>query len=176
MIRISGIRASALLLAAIVFLQVSFSLFYIIDLAVEIFGIRKVAVSWEFREAVQLVTIVGLLLGAFLGIVLLKSIGQSMREVDNRMLAASGQFHELMANRFLEWRLSPSEKDVALFTLKGLSNSEIAEVRGKSVGTIKAQCNAIYQKAGVTGRTQLISLFIEDLFDDSGKSGSGEPQ
>ena len=164
---ISGIRVSTLFLAAIVFLQVGFSLFYIVDMSMEIFGIRKVAVSWEFREIVQLVTIVGLLLGAFLGIVVLKNISENVREVDNRMLAASGQFHELMASRFEEWGLSPSEKDVALFTLKGLSNSEIAEARGKSVGTIKAQCNAIYQKAGVKGRTQLISLFIEDLFEES---------
>jgi len=162
--KISGMRVSALLLAAIVFLQVTFSLFYIVDMAMELFGIRKVAVSWEYREIVQIVTIFGMLLGAFLGIVVLKGIGKNMREVDNRMLAASGEFHELMARRFEEWGLSPSEKDVALLTLKGLSNSQIAEVRGKSVGTIKAQCNAIYQKSNVSGRTQLISNFIEDLF------------
>lgn len=164
MFKISGMRVSALLLAAIVFLQVTFSLFYIVDMAMELFGIRKVAVSWEYREIVQIVTIFGMLLGAFLGIVVLKGIGKNMREVDNRMLAASGEFHELMARRFEEWGLSPSEKDVALLTLKGLSNSQIAEVRGKSVGTIKAQCNAIYQKSNVSGRTQLISNFIEDLF------------
>ncbi len=167
MFNISGIRVSTLFLAAIVFLQVAFSLFYIVDMTLEIFGIRKVAVSWEYREIVQLVTIIGLMLGAFLGIVVLKNISESIREVDNRMLAASGQFHQLMTSRFEEWGLSPSEKDVALFTLKGLSNSEIAEARGKSVGTIKAQCNAIYQKASVSGRTQLISHFIEDLFDDA---------
>lgn len=164
MFKVSGMRISTLLLTAIVFLQVTLSLFYIADMAMELFGIRKTAVSWEYREIVQIVTIFGMLLGAFLGIVVLSGIGKSMREVDNRMLAASGQFHELMARRFEEWGLSPSEKDVALLTLKGLSNSEIAEVRGKSVGTIKAQCNAIYQKSNVTGRTQLISNFIEDLF------------
>jgi len=164
---ISGIRVSTLFLAVIVVLQAGFSLFYIVDMAMEVFGIRKVAVSWEFREAVQVVTIIGLLLGAFLGTVVLRNITRNVRDVDNRMLAASGQFHQLMTRRFEEWGLSPSEKDVALFTLKGLSNSEIAEARGKSVGTIKAQCNAIYQKAGVTGRTQLISHFIEDLFEDA---------
>lgn len=167
MINISDIRASTLFLTAIVFLQVAFSLFYIVDLAVDVFGIRKVAVSWEFREAVQLATIIGLLLGAFLGIMVLKNIGQSMRDIDNRMMAASGQFHQLMYSRFEEWGLSPSERDVALFTIKGLSNSEIAEARGKSVGTIKAQCNAIYKKAGVSGRTQLITHFIEDLFEET---------
>ncbi|MEX0969416.1 MAG: LuxR C-terminal-related transcriptional regulator [Paracoccaceae bacterium] len=163
MLKISGIRLSTLLLAMIVLLQGAFSLFYIVDLAMELFGIRQTAMSWEYHETVQIVTIFGMLLGAVLGVVVLKNLSDNVREVDNRMLVASGQFHELMTRRFEEWALSPSEKDVAILTLKGLSNAEIAEVRGKSVGTIKAQCNAIYQKAGVSGRTQLISFFIEDL-------------
>jgi hypothetical protein len=33
---------------------------------------------------------------------------------------------------------------------------------------VKAQTNAIYRKAGVTGRSQLLSLFIDDLMSDSG--------
>lgn len=164
MFKYSGLRLSTLLLAAIVLLQVTFSAFYIIDMAMELFGIRKVAVSWEYREIVQIITIFGMLLGAFLGIVVLKGIGKRLREVDSQMLAASGQFHELMTRRFEEWGLSPSEKDVAVFALKGLSNSQIAEARGKSVGTVKAQCNSIYQKAGVSSRTQLLSNFIEDMF------------
>ena len=163
MLKISGIRLSSLLLGVVVFLQVGFSLFFIIDMVVELFGIRQVAVSWEYREIVQLVTILGMVLGAVLGIVVLKGMRGNMREVDNRMLVASGQFHELMVRHFDDWSLSPSERDVAILTLKGLSNAEIAEVRGKSIGTIKAQCNAIYQKAGVSGRTQLISFFIEEL-------------
>tara|TARA_R110002124_G_C8633784_1_gene487581 strand:+ start:35 stop:529 length:495 start_codon:yes stop_codon:yes gene_type:complete len=163
LLKISGIRLSSLLLGVVVFLQVGFSLFFIIDMVVELFGIRQVAVSWEYREIVQLVTILGMVLGAVLGIVVLKGMRGNMREVDNRMLVASGQFHELMVRHFDDWSLSPSERDVAILTLKGLSNAEIAEVRGKSIGTIKAQCNAIYQKAGVSGRTQLISFFIEEL-------------
>jgi hypothetical protein len=31
---------------------------------------------------------------------------------------------------------------------------------------VKAQTNAIYRKSGVSGRPQLLSLFIEDLMDD----------
>jgi DNA-binding CsgD family transcriptional regulator len=30
---------------------------------------------------------------------------------------------------------------------------------------VKAHCNKVYAKAGVTGRTQLVSLFLEDLMD-----------
>ena len=54
---------------------------------------------------------------------------------------------------------------MALFAIKGMSTPEIAALRNTSEGTVKAQTNAIYRKAGVTGRPQLLSLFIEDLID-----------
>lgn len=40
-------------------------------------------------------------------------------------------------------------------------------MRDTSEGTVKAQTYAIYRKAGVAGRPQLLSLFIEDLMQDA---------
>ena len=48
-----------------------------------------------------------------------------------------------------------------------LDSMDIEKERGI---TIKAQTAAIYRKAGVTGRPQLLSLFIEDLMDDTAAS------
>ena len=59
---------------------------------------------------------------------------------------------------------------MALFAIKGLSLADIASLRKTSEGTVKAQTNAIYRKAGVTGRPQLLSLFIEDLLQDPADS------
>jgi DNA-binding NarL/FixJ family response regulator len=39
-------------------------------------------------------------------------------------------------------------------------------LRQTSEGTVKAQTNAIYRKAEVSGRSQLLSLFIDDLMRD----------
>jgi DNA-binding NarL/FixJ family response regulator len=64
-------------------------------------------------------------------------------------------------------RVSLRERDVALFAIKGMTTAEIAQWRDTSEGTVKAQTNAIYRKAGVTGRPQLLSLFIEDLMDEA---------
>ena len=63
------------------------------------------------------------------------------------------------------WALSPAERDVAIFAIKGMSNAEIAALRDKSEATIKAQLNAVFRKAGVNGRAQLISYFIEVLMN-----------
>ena len=47
-----------------------------------------------------------------------------------------------------------------------MSTGEIAVLRSTSEGTVKAQTNAIYRKAEVSGRSQLLSLFIDDLMRD----------
>ena len=54
-----------------------------------------------------------------------------------------------------------------MFAIKGMSLQEIAALRDTSEGTVKAQTNAIYRKAGVKGRAQLLSLFVEDLMGEA---------
>lgn len=62
-----------------------------------------------------------------------------------------------------EWHLSPSEKEIALLLLKGLSLKEIAEVRSVSERTARQQSVNIYQKSGLAGRAELSAYFLEDL-------------
>ena len=76
---------------------------------------------------------------------------------------AQGALSDLMEEYFVTWGLTPSEADVATFTIKGYSIAEIAELRGSAEATVKTHLNAIYRKAGVAGRGQLVSLLIEDL-------------
>ena len=70
-----------------------------------------------------------------------------------------------MNEHFDTWGLTPAERDVALFAIKGFSTQDMANLRGVSEGTIKAQTAAIYRKAGVSGRPQLLSLFIDNLIE-----------
>jgi DNA-binding CsgD family transcriptional regulator len=83
--------------------------------------------------------------------------------MQGRMRAASGAFLALLEETFVTWGLTPAESNVALLAIKGFSIGEIATLREAQEGTIRAQCAAIYRKAGVTGRTQLLSHFIDDL-------------
>ena len=76
---------------------------------------------------------------------------------------ASGAFARVIEEHFDTWGLSASERDVAMLAIKGLSIAEIAALRNTKEGTVKAQNAAVYRKAGVSGRLQLLSLFIEEL-------------
>ncbi len=106
----------------------------------------------------------GLWLGlAFESLVLWRLLGRQHR-MQQSLNVASGALSELMEGYFRTWALTPTEADVAAFTIKGFSIAEIAQFRGSAEGTIKTHLNAIYRKSGVTGRAQLVSVLVEDLF------------
>lgn len=65
--------------------------------------------------------------------------------------------------QFERWQLTASEKETALFLLKGLSHKEVAGIRGVSEATARQQAGAIYRKAGLGGRHDLSAFFLEDL-------------
>lgn len=61
------------------------------------------------------------------------------------------------------WCLTPAEKEVAFFLLKGMSLKEIAQLRSTTEKTARVQSVAIYSKAGLAGRSELAAFFLEDL-------------
>lgn len=145
----------------ILFVQIVCAIFFLAQILSSVLGIAPF--SWRIYELVELGAALGLLLGVALGgITLRRTLARNMA-VEDQLRAASGAFMEVLEERFTKWMLTPAERDVALFAIKGMSTQEIAALRDVSEGTIKAQTNAIYRKAGVTGRTQLLSLFIDDL-------------
>lgn len=153
---------------AIFVIQAACAFFFVSDILSSVLGIRTSPISWEMRELMEIGAAVGLVLGVVLGALMLRRTLRERNEAEARLRRASGEFMALLAERFEEWGLTPSEKDVALFAIKGMSTSEIATLRSTSEGTVKAQTNAIYRKAGVNGRPQLLSLFIDDLMRDDG--------
>ncbi|ALG89466.1 MULTISPECIES: helix-turn-helix transcriptional regulator [Actibacterium] len=158
---------------AILLVQAICAVFFVSDIVLSVVGLRTTPISWQTRELLEIGAAVGLILGLVLGAVALRRTMQKTQRYQEQLRVASGAFAELMQERFAQWALTPAEKDVALFAIKGLSTQEIAALRNTSEGTVKAQTNAIYRKAGVSGRPQLLSLFIDDLMDDAllGKAG-----
>lgn len=151
---------------ALLVVQVFCAVFFVSDILLGVIGLQTEPISWQTRELLEVGAALGLVLGAALGAVALRRSLRLRRKVEGQLRLASGAFMEILEERFGEWGLTPSEKDVALFAIKGLSTQEIAALRATSEGTVKAQTNAIYRKAGVSGRPQLLSLFIEDLMGE----------
>ncbi|MES2968655.1 MAG: helix-turn-helix transcriptional regulator [Pseudomonadota bacterium] len=155
---------------AIFVVQAICAVFFVSDILSSLFGIYSSPLSWELRELMEIGAAVGLVLGLVLGAVALRRTLHERNVAQERLRRASGAFMELLEERFAEWGLTPAERDVALFAIKGMSTAEIATLRATSEGTVKAQTNAIYRKAGVTGRPQLLLVFIDDLMRDDAPS------
>ncbi len=146
-------------LAAVTAIQSACAVYFIIDVFSE-FPEWK---SEPLHPAVEGFAVAALILGSLLGIRQLWQQFARNDHMEGRMRAASGAFLDLLEESFQRWGLTPSERDVALLSIKGLSVAEIAELRKTRSGTVKAQSAAVYRKAGVSSRSQLLSLFIEDL-------------
>jgi DNA-binding CsgD family transcriptional regulator len=158
---------SRLLLVSVFLVQVVCAVFFVSDILVTVLAVPLRPVSWRVQEAIEIAAAIGLILGGGVGAYLLRLAHRRSARVEDQLRAASGAFVELLEDRFDEWGLTPAERDVAMFAIKGCSTGDIAAMRATSEGTVKAQTNAIYRKAGVNGRAQLLSLFIEDLMDNA---------
>lgn len=146
------------------------------DLANTVLGLRATPISWQVREMLEIAASIGLLLGAGFGIWLVLNAGRRAQRAEDALRAASGAFATIVEEKFAEWALTPAEKEVAWLSLKGFSVTEIAGLRGTSESTVKVQSTAIYRKADVGGRAQLLAIFVEDLLDDQGIPGhAGAP-
>ena len=115
------------------------------------------------HDIVEVFVVIALVIGTVFGAREVIRILERERRMAEQLRAASGALAELIEEQFERWALTPAERDVALMAIKGLGVAETARLRGTADGTVKAQLNAIYTKAGVTGRNQLISYFIEEL-------------
>lgn len=83
-----------------------------------------------------------------------------------RTARLSGELLAVMRGQFAGWGLSPSESDVALLLIKGLSMREIAQAREVKEKTIRQQATSVYAKSGCAGRHELAAHFIQDLMSD----------
>ena len=154
-------RAGAFL--ALLVAQAICALLFTSDILLSVIGIYPIPLAWSTREMMEVGALIGLLLGLVFGAMLVWRAFGDLRRAEERLERASGAFNDLLNARFDEWRLTAAERDVALFAIKGLNVQEIARLRETSEGTVKAQTAAIYRKADVSGRPQLLSLFIEDM-------------
>lgn len=154
-------RATAFLILLVV--QGACALVFVLDILLSVVGFYPLPLSWTTRELMEMGAGVGLFLGLVLGAFLVWGSFRDLRRAEARLDRASAAFIDLLNTRFDEWGLTEAERDVAMFAIKGMSVQEMARLRETTEGTVKSQTAAIYRKAKVTGRPQLLSLFIEDM-------------
>lgn len=156
-------------LAAIILAQALCAAFFLGDVVFDIATDGRLdGVHMLGEVAATLALVAGV---AFLTLELRRLLAR-MEHMESGLRAARGEMMEVIALFFAHWSLSPAERDVALLVLKGFDNERIAALRGTATGTVRAQSARVYAKAGVDGRAQFLSLFLDELLAAEG----GKPE
>lgn len=92
-----------------------------------------------------------------------KSLHRTIIAEKSKTARLAGELLSVIESQFSQWQLSPSESEVALLLIKGLSMKEIAQVRQVKEKTVRLQATNIYAKSGYAGRHELSAHFIQDL-------------
>jgi len=141
------------------------TLFFAYDIVADLFDDEESTV----HLAVELLVFIAMSLVLFRELRHVSQLRQEMSAQQSRMARLSGDLMVVMQNQFAQWSLSPSEREVALLLIKGLSMREISELREVKEKTVRQQATSIYAKSGYAGRHELVAHFIEDLMNVGGE-------
>ena len=134
-------------------------IFFAYDIVADLFDDEESTV----HIAVELLVFVAMSLVLFRELGHVSQLRQEVSEQQSRMARLSGDLMAVMKSQFVQWGLSPSESEVALLLIKGLSMREVSELREVKEKTVRQQATSIYAKSGYAGRHELVAHFIEDL-------------
>lgn len=159
-------RRVNLMLWIFVAVQCACATLFLYDMIITFFGIRVRPINWQVREFMEIAATVGLSIGSLFGFIIVMIMKRENRRAQMTIRSMSGALVDVLEEHFTSWDLTPAEREVAWLTFKGFTNQEIADLRGTREGTIKAQNYAIFRKAGVKSRNQLLAHFMDDLLQN----------
>ena len=137
-------------------------IFFILDIVADLYQL-DIATQWIEHNTLEFSAVALLFVSLLLLGLQVRKLLEVNRAQTETVKVASGKLLGVIEDRFNKWKLSASEKEVALLLIKGLSIQEIADLRNTKLGTVKSQSSMIYQKAGLQNRSELASYFVEDL-------------
>ena len=119
-----------------------------------------------FHITIEFLVFIAISIVLYFEIKHVKSLGKEIRVEKTKTARLAGELLSVMKEQFCLWSLTPSESEVALLLIKGLSMKEIALARHVKEKTVRSQATSIYSKSGHTGRHELVAHFIEDLMHE----------
>ena len=161
-------------LGFVLFLQVLSCIFFTYDVIKDISEHTLHRIPYSEADAIhtsfEFLAVIGLLFGSIsMWNSLQTSIHSNIKAIETINIQ-KGYFDEVAQARYVEWKFTKSEMDVARLILRGLSLKEIAVARNVSIGTVKSQTNAILKKSGTENRAGFLGLFIDEFLDESLKT------
>lgn len=147
--------------------------FLMLDVYADFFRLN-IDTQWISHQEIELLAVLMLALSMIVIGMQIVRLLKEHRQAQQTIGIASGELFKVIHQYFLNWSLSPSESEIALLLIKGLTTKEIADLRHTKIGTVKSQTSSIYLKSGLKGRNELVAYFIEDLLSNEDTFGVDE--
>lgn len=119
-----------------------------------------------FHIVIELIVFIAISVVLYFEIKHVKSLGKEIKVEKTKTARLAGELLSVMKEQFNQWKLTPTESEVALLLIKGLSMKEVALARNVKEKTVRSQATKIYSKSGYAGRHELAAHFIEDLMNE----------
>lgn len=135
-----------------------------------LFFAYDIVADWLYEEGygtfhflVEFVVFVGVSVALVTGLRDLRRLRMRLNREERRNRLLSTALTANIDKQMDLWNLTPSEKDVAWFIIKGYRFSEIARTRCVKESTARLQATSLYAKAGVGGRAEFVAEIIQPL-------------
>ncbi len=158
-------------LVVLVAAQVFCAVFFIADVVGDWRDMGAAAVDWHL--SLELVATLSLCLAIAFEVPFVLRLLRRKAHLERNVSVARAAMHDVIEAHFDAWRLTPTEADIAMFLVKGMSIADIARLRGSAEGTVKSHLNAVYRKSGTGGRGELLSLILDSVIDGRGSLRAG---
>ena len=135
-------------------------LFFVYDIISDIFVEKEFP---SYHLIIEMLVFVGVSAALVLGLQDIRQLRGKLLREENRNIILARALAESIDRQLEEWKLTPSEKEVSWFIIKGFRFSEIASFRGVKETTSRLQATNIYAKAGVSGRSEFVAEIIQLL-------------
>jgi DNA-binding NarL/FixJ family response regulator len=96
---------------------------------------------------------------------LIHKTSQELNDTKTILQAVQGEMSEYIEEKFIEWKFTKSENEVAWLIVKGFSPKEISLTRNVHEKTIHNQLSSIYKKSNTKNKHELLSSFLEDFMN-----------
>ena len=111
----------------------------------------------------ELFAFIGLSIALVAGVRYVLIIRVRLYGEEQRNYAFAQNLVQILNQQMDEWKMTPTEQEIAWLIIKGYRFSEIAQLRGVKESTTRLQATSIYSKAGVNSRSELVAEIFHTL-------------
>ncbi len=125
----------------------------------------------------ELFTYTGLSIAVIAGVRYVLIIRARLYWEEQKNYVYSKNLVQILNQQMAEWKMTPTEQEIAWLIIKGHRFSEIAKLRGVKESTTRLQATSIYSKAGVNSRSEFVAEFFNTvlMLTDAGTMNLNQP-